>query len=294
MLTLAVSLLVGALAVPAAGGTIELPTPQAARVQQASLITAVGGRPDRFLMSDVPGPVNNAEIVRVGLGGDGSVRTVTADQRLELTVARAPSAARLLSTDDLLPHTLEVTRPATVAGAQAVPLRVTGLLRLSSTTGAVSGPATAATPDGARFAGTLGGVGGRSDVSFTVQAAGPGVLALDLTAVNALNPQALTPPDGFASWTAWAMAGPAIAERKAALDLLVQVAAAGARASSYSPYLGADLVGKGSTTFTYSFAPAGHAAAVARVLYPRWGAICLAGLALLLVLGNAALIWRRS
>ena len=59
--------------------------PQTARVQQASLITAVGGRPDRFLMSDVPGPVNNAEIVRVGLGGDGSVRTVTADQRLELT-----------------------------------------------------------------------------------------------------------------------------------------------------------------------------------------------------------------
>ncbi len=415
MLTVAVPLLVGALAVPASGGTIELPTPEAARVQQASLITAVGGRPDRLLTSDVPGPVVNDETVRVGLGGDGGVRNVTADQRLALTgqgdyavrergparsavslsqepppvtrrgavvwqgfspgrrdlaarltldplieaqhlplsvtvtftgqagtavldggripsagtvtmtlsnvtsqpadlptaadagatevagpldralaVARAPSATRLPSTDDLLPKQIRVTGPASVAGAQAVPLRVTGALHVSGTTGVVSGPATTATPDGARFAGTLGGVGGATDVSFTVRVAGPGVLALDLTAVNALNPQALAPPGGFASWKAWAAAGPALAERRSALDLLVQVAAAGARASSYSPYLGADLVGTGSTTFTYSFAPAVRAAAVARVLHPKWGAIALAGVALLLLLGNAALLWRRS
>lgn len=80
MLTLAASLLVGALAVPAAcaadppGGAGAAGQPDHRR----------GWSADRFLTSDVPGPVGNAEIVRVGLGGDGSVRTVTADQRLEL------------------------------------------------------------------------------------------------------------------------------------------------------------------------------------------------------------------
>jgi hypothetical protein len=396
---------------------IELPTPEAARVQQSNLIVAVGGRPDRLLKSDVPGPVINDETVRVGVGGDGTVRTVTADQRLQLTgegdyairergparsavslsqepppvtrrgavvwqgfspgrrdlgarltldplieaqhlpltvtvtftraggaaatlldggrlpgpgtvtvtisnvtsqpvelptaadvapavvagpldralaVARHPSAARLPSTDDLLPKAVAVAGAARVQGAQAVPLRLRGALHLTGTTGTVSGPATTPTVDGASFAGTLGGVKGTSAVTFTVQATGPGALALDLTAVNALNPTELAPPNGFATWRAWATANPPLAERRAALDLLVEVAATGARASSYSPYLGADLLGAGSTTFSYGFAPAVQVAAAKQALHPRWGAISLAGLALLLLLTNGFLIWRRS
>ncbi|MCW2544716.1 MAG: hypothetical protein JWM40_2268, partial [Frankiales bacterium] len=69
----------------AAADTIQLPTPEAAQVQSAKLIVAVGGRPDRLLASDVPGPVINDEVVHVGLGNDGSVRAVVADQRLRLT-----------------------------------------------------------------------------------------------------------------------------------------------------------------------------------------------------------------
>jgi hypothetical protein len=72
------------------------------------------------------------------------------------------------------------------------------------------------------------------------------------------------------------------------------VAATGARASSYSPYLGADLLGRGSTTFSYGFAPAVQVVAAKQALHPRWGAISLAGLALLLLLTNGFLIWRRS
>lgn len=396
--------------------TVQLPTPEAARVQQDDLIRAVGGRPDRLLASDVPGRVVNDETVDVGLASDGAVARVTADQRLTLegegdyairergparsatslsddpapvtqrgavvwqgfspgrralaarlvldptieaahlpltvsvtftdrhghatllpgarlpgagtvtvtltdatsqpqdlptaadadarvvaasldralTVARRPGAARLPSTDAGLPRALTVTGAAQVRASQALPLHLSGSLRLVGAAAQVSGPTVAA--DGS-FAGTLGGSlpgNGSASVSFTVRAGGPGTLALDLTAVGALNARELAPPDGFASWARWAAAGPPPAQRKAALDLLVAVAASGARQSSYSPYLGADLAGTGSTSFHYGFAPAPAASVVRRALEPRWGAISLAGLALLLVLVNGALIWRRS
>jgi hypothetical protein len=210
-----------------------------------------------------------------------------------LALARTPSAARLPDTDTGLPSVLQVSDAGQVAAAQAVPFRVTGALTLTGTTGRVSGPATTPTAQGARLAGTLGGVQGTPEVSFTVTADGPGALALDLTAVAAFDARALAPPRGFPSWRAWAAARPPQAERKAALDLLVEVAATGARASSYSPYLGAELTGSGSTTFRYAFAPAERPVAVKDALHPRWGAIALAGVALLLLLTNAGLIWRR-
>jgi hypothetical protein len=210
-----------------------------------------------------------------------------------LAVARHPSAARLPDTDSGLPRTLPVSGAGQVAGAQAVPFHVTGALHLSGTTGQVTGPATTPGPDGASFAGTLGGVRGVPSVSFTVTTAGAGALALDLTAVAAFDARSLVPPRGFRTWRAWAASGPPQAERRAALDLLVEVAATGARGSSYSPYLGADLRGSGSTTFRYAFAPDDAPAVVARVLHPRWGAIALAVVAALLVLVNAGLLWRR-
>ena len=406
-----------ALVLPAYADTVELPTPEAARVQQSRLIVAVGGRPDRLLASHVPGSVVNDEVVAVGIGGDGAVQRVSADQRLTLegegdyairergparsatslsdepapvtqrgavvwqgfspgrrdlaarlvldpqieaphlpltvavaftgadgrsgplpdggrvpgpgtvtvtvsnatsqpqvlptaadvdprlvaapldralALARRPSAARLPSTGAGLPTTVAVTGAAQAQASQAVPLRLTGSLRLTGTTGTVTGPAVA--PDGT-FAGTLGGsdpANGAASVTFAVHAAGAGTLALDLTAVGALNPRELAPPGGFASWAAWAASGPPADQRRAALDLLVHVAATGARASSYSPYLGADLTGTGSTSFRYAFAPPAVPAAVRRELEPRWAAISLAGLAALLLLVNAALLWRRS
>jgi hypothetical protein len=186
-----------------------------------------------------------------------------------------------------------VTGAASVEATQAVPFRLTGSLAVSGAQATVTGPATTPAPGGAGFAGTLGGVGGVPSVSFTVTTSGPGTLHLALTATAALDARALAPPRGLPSWRAWAASQPSRAERKQALDLLVQVAATGARASSYSPYLGADLTGTGSTTFRYAFAPAERAAALQRALHPHWGAISLACLALLLLATNGALIWRR-
>jgi hypothetical protein len=401
----------------AAADEIELPTSDAAQLAATEILKQLPGfRPDRLLPSDVPGPVVNDEVVHVGIAGDGSVRRVLLDQRLELKgtgdyavrergparearsltddpapitrkgavvwqgfspgsrelaarllldpqieaqhlplslsvvfrgrdgaprsldpggvipgagtvtvtvrnvteqpqrlptgddvkasavaplldralrVARHPSPARLPSTDAGLPRRLDVTGPAQVEASQAVPFRLTGDLHLSGTTGTVSGPATTPTAGGARFAGVLGGVEGAPEVSFTAQASGAGTLVLSLRAVAALDARALQPPGGHRTWAAWARSAPPPAERKAALDLLVQVAATGARATSYSPYLGADLLGSGSTAFVYGFAPAERVTSPRAELQPRWGAIGLAGLALLLIVTNAGLIWRR-
>lgn len=395
-----------ALAPAAAAEEIELPTSDAAQLAATALLTKLPNfRPDRLLPSTVPGPVVNDEVVRVGVGGDGSVRSVVLDQRLRLTgtgdyavrergparsatslgedpapvtrrgavvwqgfspgardlaarlvldplieavhlpltvsasftpaggtagplapggrapgagtatvivtnatqqpaelptardvaapevagpldralaVARRPSASRLPSTDTSLPKTLEVDGAARVAATQATPYRLTGSLTVRGTTARVSGSATTPVPGGASFAGVLGG---GTAVSFTVELDGPGTVVLDLTGFAALDPRALAPPRGLPSWRAWAATRPPLAERQQALALLVEVAATGARASSYSPYLGADLIGSGSTTFRYGFAAAPKAVIAAPELTPRWGAIALTALASLLLLG---------
>jgi hypothetical protein len=73
---------------------------------------------------------------------------------------------------------------------------------------------------------------------------------------------------------------PPAEQRRAALATLVQVAATGARAASYAPYLGADLPGTGTTVFRYAFAPVEATAAVRAPLEPRPGPIALTGVAL--------------
>lgn len=400
--------------------TIDLPTPDAARVQEDRLIAVVGGRVDRLKPSVVPGTVRNDERVLVGLAGDGSVATVSLEQRLDvqgvgdyairergpareatplgterppltqrgavvwqgftpghrelaarlrldpgiearhlpltvavsftrsdgkpgrvgdggvlpgagtahvtvtdatsqpqqlptgsdaaaaelagpldlaLRVAQRPGAGRLPSTDDLLPRSLRVQHAAQVAGSQGVPLRLTGALRLSGTTGTVTGPATVPTADGATFAGTLGGSRSGTEtasVTFDVRADHAGRLSLDLQAVAALNARELAPFRSFPTWRGWAASGPPLAERKAALDLLVAVAASGARASSYSPYLGADLQGTGSTSYAVAFAPPSARPVTRPVLHPRWGPLSLAGAGALLLLGAGWAVWRRA
>jgi hypothetical protein len=208
-----------------------------------------------------------------------------------LKLADAAPGARLPAAGDLLPTSLPVTGPAQLVTTQSVPLRITGSLRIAGTSGSVRGPGTTPLPDGAVVAGTLSG-GSSVDLDATV--GGKGTILLDLTVVPALDPRLLKPPRGLATWSAWARSSPPVAERRAALDLLVATAATGARASSYSPYLGADLPGSGTTVFRYSFAPADAAATVRTALRPKPGPIALAGIALLMLLVNAGLIWRRS
>ncbi len=119
-------------------------------------------------------------------------------------------------------------------------------------------------------------------------------LDLDLTAIPALDARLLQPPAGAATWAAWAAAGPAVEARRQALDLLVATAATGARATSYSPYLGADLPGTGTTTYRYAFAAPEQLPRVREALTPRSGPIALAAVALLLLVGNGVLLWQRS
>jgi hypothetical protein len=146
-------------------------------------------------------------------------------------------------------------------------------------------------PGGADVAGTLP-PGATAELRVEVTASTR--LDLDLTAVPALDPRLLQPPGGAASWAAWAAAGPPVEARRQALDLLVATAATGARATSYSPYLGADLPGSGTTVFRYAFAAPDAVEQAARRLEPRPRALALAGFAVLLLLGNGVLLWRRS
>ena len=387
-------------AAPASG--LELPSPAEQRAQDLSLLAEVGARADRRLVSVVPGPVVNEEVVLVGMGASGVPAQVLVEQRLRLTgqgdyqvrergparasealgdepapvtkfgavvwqgfspgsrelaarltldpvletprlplrvsvsgpvdaggrvtapgtvvltltnateqpatlstaadapaapvaaaldaaraAALAPAGPRLPAAGSGLPTTVPSTGDARVAATTGVPLRVTGTVR----GGTVTGPGSTPVPGGASLAGTLA-PGASAELQVAVP--GPGVLDVDLTAVPALDPRTLVPPGGAASWAGWAATGPPQPARRAALDLLVATAAAGARATSYSPYLGADLPGTGTTVFRYAFAAPEQAAAVARALEPRRGAIALALVALLLLAANGVLLWRRS
>jgi hypothetical protein len=273
-----------------------------ARLPLGVTVTYDGGDGPRPL--DPGGRVPGAGTVRVQLtnqttqpaelpsGADAPAGALAGPLDAALRFAQAPPGPRVPSTDTVLPRRLPVTSPGLRATTQSVPLRITGSLRVAGTTGSIAGPKVTPLPDGGLLAGTLTGEPGT--VEFTAQVAGAGTLTMDLTVVPTLDPRLLAPPRHLASWAAWARGRPPLAERQAALDLLVTTAATGARASSYSPYLGVDLPGSGSTVFRYGFAPADRVAVRARELEPRPGAIALSGIAVLLLLVNGALIWRRS
>ena len=203
-------------------------------------------------------------------------------------VALAAPGPRLPTVGAPLPSVLTVTGTAQRSGEVRVPLRVTGTLAVTGASARVTGPGVTPGAGGGSILGTLSDA-----VTLTLAVDGPGQLALDLQAVPALDPRLLVPPGGAASWARWAGSRPPAAERAQALQQLVAAAAVGARAGSYSPYLGADLPGTGSTTFTYALAAAPVTGVlVARVAVRPLG-LGLAGLALALLLANGVLLWRR-
>ncbi|GAC1445214.1 MAG: hypothetical protein NVSMB55_25020 [Mycobacteriales bacterium] len=208
--------------------------------------------------------------------------------RARAAAARAPGP-RLPSTDTLVPARIPVIGAARRTATASVPLRITGTVQVAGAAATVTGPGTSAVPNGAVVAGTLGD----GAVELTAEVRGGGALTLDLSVVPALDPRLLKPPRGLPTWSAWARSRPPLAERRAAVDLLVATAATGARASSYSPYLGADLPGSGTTSFRYAFAAADQTAAAGRILRPKPGAIALAAVAALLLMVNAGLIRQR-
>ena len=201
--------------------------------------------------------------------------------------AVAPAADRLPTSGGALPASIRVSGPGRVVSTSNVPLRVTGRLSVAGDAGGLRGPGTSADGD---ISGTL--ASGAVEIVRPVK--GPGRLDLALDVVPVLDPRSLQPPGGAASWQAWALTRPDPTARRAALDLLIQVAATGARAASYSPYLGADLPGTGTTTYRYAFAPSDPTAIRPLALTPQKGPIALVVLAFFLLVGNAALIWRQS
>jgi hypothetical protein len=186
--------------------------------------------------------------------------------------------------------------PKTVPGAPAgqlsldvvAPLRVTGTLTATGGPGAVTGPGTTPTPDGAGIAGTLSGT-----AAFRVRVAAGDRIGMNLDVRPWLDPRTLTPPTGSATWRAWSTAHPSAAAITGATRAMVSAAAAAARAAEYSPYLQADAPGEDLSTFTYVVASATATPRAADGVKPRPDAIAAAAVALLAVVGNAALLRRR-
>ena len=203
-------------------------------------------------------------------------------------LALAAPGPRLPTAGMALPPALTVTGAAQRSGEVRVPLRVSGTLRVAGAAAQATGPGVTALPDGAAVLGTLSDV-----VTLTLNVDGPGQLALDLQASPVLDPRLLLPPGDATTWAAWAGARPPVAERVQALQQLVAAAAVGARAGSYSPYLGADLPGTGTTTFRYAFAAAPAVTVPAARPGVRPLGLGLTGVALALLLANGVLLWRR-
>jgi hypothetical protein len=219
---------------------------------------------------------------------DAPAQPVAAALDSARSAARGLSAARLPTIRTTLPAQLPVTGASTRRATQAVPLRLRGELRLTGVAHSVAA-ARVQHPLAVRLDGIL-----QDSITFNLAIDGAGTLELDLTAAPALEPQPLMPPHGVTTWATWAAAGPSAAERRSALDLLVQTAAIGARAAAYSPYLGPHLGPEGSTVFHYALAPAASPVMPTRALRPRPVPIALTVLAALLLVGGGVVIWRRS
>jgi hypothetical protein len=187
-----------------------------------------------------------------------------------------------------LPKTLPASQVATRDATTAAPFRLTGTIRVDG--GSPVTPESGAVthlPDGIRLDGVLNG-----DAEFTVDAAAGATLRLDLTAYPTLDPRALQPPRGE-TWAEWLRLKPTPQETAAALTQLVEGAAAAARADEYAPYLGHHGPGKVRTTYVFTIAPPAAVRTVAPPLAPKPWPIALASLALLAIVGNGTVIWRR-
>ena len=213
---------------------------------------------------------------------DAPARPVAAALDSARTAARGLAAARLPTVGNTLPAKLPVTGASTRRATQVVPLRLRGELRLTG------GVATSISAASVNIDAVL-----RDSITFKLAIGGAGTLELDLTAVPVLDPRPI-PPHGVTTWATWGAAGPSAAERRSALDLLVQTAAIGARAAAYSPYLGPHLGPAGSTVFHYALVPAASPVTPTRALRARPFPIALTVLAALLLVGGGVVVWRRS
>lgn len=187
---------------------------------------------------------------------------------------------------------LPVSVPGARLGRQQVtvtaPLWVTGTIGAPGGAAAVRGPGTTPTAGGVRVAGTLTG-----SASFTVRLRAGQRPGLRLDVRPWLDPRTLAPPAPARSWRQWARTAAAPAAVTAATTTLTTAAAAAARAADYSPYLQADAPGSDVSSFRYVVAAPAATRRADDGLTPRPGALAAAAVAVLAVVGNAALLRRR-
>lgn len=190
-----------------------------------------------------------------------------------------------------LPATLPVIGLGSRTVRVVAPLRIEGSVTVPGVTPvSVSGPGAASTTtgDGATVSGVL-----QDSAEIALDAPAAGSLDLDLTVVPALDPRRLAPPDGLSSWAAWAATEPPAPARRAATDLLVESAAAAARADDVAPYLGHPGPGSTTTEFRYTLADPVAVVRPRPPLRPRPLPIGLVVIGLLSAAGGGAWVWRR-
>ena len=188
-----------------------------------------------------------------------------------------------------LPRALTGTGAGSRDASVTVPFRVRGTIRVDGGTPLTpeSGGITHL-PDGLSLDGVL-----TAEQPFTVKASRASRLVVELTAFPALDPRVLLPPSA-PTWERWLASSPSPAETQRALTTLVDAAAAAARSDEYAPYLGHHGPGLVRTTYHWSMAPAAATPEPrAAPLTPKPGPIALASLALLGILANAGVLWRR-
>jgi hypothetical protein len=189
-------------------------------------------------------------------------------------------------------HGLPADLPGRTTGSLGVhvvaPLRVTGAITAPGGSAAVTGPATTPTTGGAAVAGTLS-----SSATFTVRVGAGDRIGLELDVRPWIDARTVTPPAPTRTWAQWRRSAPSASSVAAATQTLVLAAAAAARSAEYSPYLQADAPGPDLSTFTYVVAPPPRAVHVTAAVQPRPGAIAAAAVAMLAIIGNAALLRRR-
>ena len=195
-----------------------------------------------------------------------------------------------------VPPTVGAGLPAGITGRSTgslavdviAPLRITGTITAPGGSAAVQGPATTPTAGGVSIAGTLS-----SSVSFTAKLAAGDRLGLNLDVRPWIDPRTVAPPAPARTWAQWRRAHPSTTAIARATQTLVLAAAAAARSAEYSPYLQADAPGPDLSSFTYVIATLPRQPRTVANVQPRPGAIAAAAVAVLAIVGNAALLRRR-
>lgn len=227
----------------------------------------------------------SSRIVTTGVGEAPSLAQVLDELR---RVAAHPGAA----VPPTAGHGLPMRIPGRTTGALSLnvvaPLRVTGTISAPGGTAAITGPGLTPHAGGMTVAGTLSGAAG-----FSVKVAAGDRIGMNLDVRPWIDDRSLAPPARAGTWKQWAASSPSNTAVAAATQTLVINAAAAARAAEYSPYLQADAPGPDLSTFTYVVAPPPRVLRVTADMQPRPGGIAAAAVALLAIIGNAALLRRR-